>query len=711
MNRKKLLSLLLSVTMVAALAAPAMAAPADGARTAVKTETDKIVILHTNDVHCQIDQSVKENKETGEKTVTAIGYAGVAAYKAEMEAQYGEGNVTLVDAGDAIQGGPIGTLSKGSYLVDIMNKVGYDLAVPGNHEFDYGMDNFLSLAKERAEYTYICSNFTDLKGNAVFDAYKIVEYGKVKVGFVGIDTPEAFTKSTPTYFQDGKGNYIYSFSEGNGGKDLYAAVQKAVDAAKKAGADYVIAVGHLGENGTTDEWKSSAVAANTTGIDVLIDGHSHEAFEQVVKNKDGKDVQLVQTGTKLANIGKLVIDTKTKTITHEQVSGYAEQDKAVADFVAGINAEFDKVLKEVVATSEVLLTTKDADGNRLVRSGETNLGDLCADAYRVVLGGDVAFVNGGGIRADIEVGDITYGDIINVHPYSNEGCLVEVTGQTILDALELGTRLYPQESGGFLQVSGLTYSIDANLPTAVVVNDKNEFVKVDGEYRVKNVMVGEEPLDLNKTYTVASHNYMLKDGGDGFVMFKGAKLLKDCVMLDNKVLIDYIVEELGGKVTEKDYGKKADRILVIPDALAAYTDLNMNAWYIPALREVRRAGLMDGVSDTEMAPEAEITEATVYQTLYNAAGGDKKAAAGEEWYAPALAWAAEQGIYKAEGQFKDGVISREKTLTILKAYAPQANGLMVGNEKGDMMAQKPLTRAELAQVMVRLAGTPTPRAD
>ena len=274
MNSKKLLSLVLSLTMTAALAAPALAAKEIQPRTAAgAAETGKIVILHTNDVHCQIDQAVKENKETGEKTVTAMGYAGVAAYKAEMEAQYGKGNVTLVDAGDAIQGGPIGTLSKGSYLVDIMNKAGYDLAVPGNHEFDYGMDNFLSLAKEKAEYTYICSNFTDLKGQPIFEPYKVVAYGDVKVGFVGIDTPEAFTKSTPTYFQDGNGKYIYSFSEGNNGKDLYNAVQKAVDGARGEGADYVVAVGHLGENGTTDEWKSSAVAANTTGIDEI--GRAH----------------------------------------------------------------------------------------------------------------------------------------------------------------------------------------------------------------------------------------------------------------------------------------------------------------------------------------------------------------------------------------------------------------------------------------------------
>lgn len=237
MKQKKLLSLLLAVAMAFSLTVPAVAAEGDAAG----TESGKIVILHTNDVHCGIDQA---KNDAGE--VTNIGYAGVAAYKTAMEAAYGAENVTLVDAGDAIQGGPIGTLSKGAYIVEIMNQVGYDLAIPGNHEFDYGMDNFLTLAQEKAEYAYLCANFTDLEGKAVLDGYQVLTYGDVKVGYVGIDTPESFTKSTPTYFQDAAGNYIYSFSQGNEGKDLYDVVQKAVDAAKAEGADYVVALGHLG---------------------------------------------------------------------------------------------------------------------------------------------------------------------------------------------------------------------------------------------------------------------------------------------------------------------------------------------------------------------------------------------------------------------------------------------------------------------------------
>ena len=390
MKQKKLLSLLLAVAMAFSLTVPAVAAEGDAAG----TESGKIVILHTNDVHCGIDQA---KNDAGE--VTNIGYAGVAAYKTAMEAAYGAENVTLVDAGDAIQGGPIGTLSKGAYIVEIMNQVGYDLAIPGNHEFDYGMDNFLTLAQEKAEYAYLCANFTDLEGKAVLDGYQVLTYGDVKVGYVGIDTPESFTKSTPTYFQDAAGNYIYSFSQGNEGKDLYDVVQKAVDAAKAEGADYVVALGHLGVDEQSSPWTSTEVIANTTGIDVLIDGHSHSTFAKTEKNQAGEDVLVAQTGTKLANLGKVVIDTKTGEITSELVAAKdcAAEDEATGAFVKGINDEFAGVLKKVVAKTDVDLTTKDpATGKRAVRSAETNLGDLCADAYRVMLDADVAFVNGGG---------------------------------------------------------------------------------------------------------------------------------------------------------------------------------------------------------------------------------------------------------------------------------------------------------------------------
>ena len=545
---KGLVSALLSVSLSLALAGPALAA---------EPGENDIVILHTNDVHCGIEDGLT--------------YAGVSAYAKEMEAQYGADRVTLVDAGDAVQGGPIGTLTQGEYLVDIMNQVGYDIFTPGNHEFDYQIPRLLELT-ELLDAQTISSNFVDLTtGESVFQPYTVLDYGDVQVGYVGITTPESFTKSTPAYFQDENGNYIYGFCEGNNGQDLYDNVQASVDAARADGADYVVAVAHLGIEETSAPWRSTDVIANTTGIDVMIDGHSHSTIDgQQVANEEGEMVLLNQTGTKLSAVGKIVIDPDTGDITAELVTDYAGRDADTQAFVDGINAEFADVLNQVVAHSDVSLTTVDpTSGERIIRNLETNLGDLCADAYRTVLEADVGLVNGGGIRADIPAGDVTYGQIINVHPYSNQATSVRATGPQLLDALEMGARNNPGENGGFLQVSGMTYTIDTTIPSGVVTDDKGNFVRVDGEYRVKDVTVNGEPLDVNKTYVVASHDYMLLDGGDGMVMFQGDEVVKDRVMPDNQVLIQYIRDSLGGSVGADyadPYGQ--GRITVLTEASA-----------------------------------------------------------------------------------------------------------------------------------------------
>lgn len=525
-TKKRLFALLLAMMLcIGCLQVTAFAAEPDS----------DIVVLYTNDVHCGIDKN--------------IGYAGLAAYKSEMEAA---GNyVTLVDVGDAIQGDTIGTLSKGSYIIDIMNAVGYDIAIPGNHEFDYGMDQFFALT-EQADFPYLATNFVDLRtGEAVFYDYAIIPYGDVNVAYIGIATPESFTKSTPTYFQDENGNYIYGFCEGNNGQDLYDAVQASVDAAKADGADYVVALGHLGVDEQSSPWMSTDVIANTTGIDVFLDGHSHSTIpSQEVANKNGETVLLSSTGTKLEAIGKLTISQDG--ISTELITNYEEKDPVIEAFVNDIKSQYEELVNTVVATTNVTLTTEDpVTGKRIVRHAETNLGDLCADAYRIVLGADIAFVNGGGVRANIEEGDITYGDIISVHPFGNMACVIEATGQQILEALELGASAYPGESGGFLQVSGMSYQIDPTVPSPVILDDHSMFVGLEGENRVKNVMIGGEPLDLTKTYTLASHNYMLKNAGDGYSMFQGCNLLQDEVLIDNQVLINYIVDELNGVVGEQ----------------------------------------------------------------------------------------------------------------------------------------------------------------
>ena len=555
-NRRVLAVLLAAAVMLAMMPAMAFAdttAPAPETAPTAPAKSNDIVILGTSDVHCGIDQN--------------IGYAGLAAYKKAMAEKYNY--VALVDAGDAIQGDTIGTLSKGEYLVDIMNEVGYDVVVPGNHEFDYGMDQFLNVIVPKMKATYVSANFVK-NGKPVFDTYKMMTYGDKKVAFVGICTPETLVKSTPTYFQDKNGNYIYDFCNDTTGEKLYQAVQDAVDTAKKAGANYVVAVAHLGDDSASAPWTSMDVLAKTSGIDVLLDGHAHSTVVKSVKNKDGKSIQMVATGTKLENIGKIVI-AENGAITAEYINGDVAKDKdaGVTKFIEGIKAKYAELEKKVVAKTAVDLAIADKDGNRLVRSEETNLGDLCADAYRNVLGADIAFVNGGGIRVAIPKGNITYGQVIAVHPFGNMACVVEATGQQILDALEFGARNVGKgENGGFLQVSGLTYTINSLIEPSIQTNEAGEFVKVTGDYRVRDVKVGGVDLDLNKTYTLASHNYMLKSGGDGFVMFKGNKLLQDEVMIDNQVLINYIQKNLNG-VVDDQYAAPQGRIKILSTELFA----------------------------------------------------------------------------------------------------------------------------------------------
>ena len=509
------------------------------------TPNDKdIVILFTNDVHCGVDDN--------------IGYAGLAEYKNRVSAQ--DNYVLLADAGDFSQGAPIGTLSKGKYLIDIMKKVGYDFCIPGNHEFDYNMENFLSNCYDLNNIIF-SANFIDLRDNkTVLNPYKMFELGNKKVALVGATTPESFTKSTPAYFQDGNGNYIYTLSEDSSGAKLYSSIQTAVDSAKAEGADYVILVGHLGIDGTTDRWKSTTVIANTTGIDAVIDGHSHEVYTNMVKNKAGKEILLAQTGTKLKNIGQLTIDkegnisaqmidnvppTDGSPLEDEKGKKINAKDSAIDSYVKSIQAKYQDSIKEVIVKdNKVDLTINFPETDkRAVRSAETNLGDLCADAYRVVMGADIGFINGGGVRKSIKVGDITYEDCLNVMPFNNMATLIKCKGQVIKDALEMGAHMLPEENGGFIQVSGLTYTIDATIPSSVKLDEKNNFISVDGEYRVRDIKVGGADLDVNKDYTLACHDYMLMNGGDGFVMFKGTEVLKDRLMPDVDVLVDYLKAE------------------------------------------------------------------------------------------------------------------------------------------------------------------------
>ena len=532
---KKLLGLFLALAMLMT-----------GVAMAEGTEpvfTQDVVVLFTSDVHCGVDQG--------------FGYAGLAAVRDNLAKT---NHVLLVDNGDSIQGEPIGTMTTGESNIELMNAVGYDIATIGNHEFDYGMDRFLELTK-KANFPYISANFMH-NDELVFAPYIIKEFDGVKIAFVGITTPKTTTSSTPKYFQDETGKFVYTFCQDETGEKLYAAVQKAVDDARAEGAAYVVAMAHLGIEGESAPWMSTDVIANTTGINALLDGHSHSILEQEkVKNKDGEEVLLAACGTKLQAIGYLRISAKDGSMATGLYKWDTSNAVSLPDLIGLDNEVATKVneamdtlnekLGEVVAKSAVDLVISDPETDvRIVRTAETNLGDLCADAYRDQSGADIAFVNGGGIRVKIVAGDITLNDILKVHPFGNALCVVEATGQQILDALEWGSRVVPEETGGFLQVSGLTYEIHTYIENSCTADENGLFTGVAGEYRVKNVKVGGEDLDVNKTYTLACHDYLLKNAGDGFTMFQQDTLLQDSVKLDNQVLIDYITGTLNGVVGE-----------------------------------------------------------------------------------------------------------------------------------------------------------------
>ena len=464
--KKRLISLLLILMLLLSLG---VSAYAEGS-----ADKRDLIILYTSDVHCGVSKG--------------WGYAGLAAVKKELSKGY---DVLLVDDGDAIQGEPVGTMTKGDAIIDIMNAVGYDVVIPGNHEFDYGMDNFLALTK-KAKFPYICCNFTR-EGELVFEPWLIKEIGGVRIGFVGVDTPFSLIDSAPKNFQDENGNYIYGFMEDETGERLVEAVQKAVDEVRAEGVDYVVLLAHLGNEESCKPWTYSDVISRTTGIDAVLDGHSHDTEQVVMKDKAGHDVVRSACGTKLEDIGVLHItrDGKISSELYSWGSSVAAPallgiENNVSKAVSAATKELNKKLSEVVARSSVDLIVNDPGGAkngatpvRIVRSAETNLGDLCADAFLDQSGGaDIAIINGGGIRDWIRQGDITLNEILTVFPFGNQLTVIEVTGQTVLDMLEWSVHAAPSEFGGFQQVAGMTFEFDPEIESPCVTDDHGGFARV-----------------------------------------------------------------------------------------------------------------------------------------------------------------------------------------------------------------------------------------
>jgi 2',3'-cyclic-nucleotide 2'-phosphodiesterase (5'-nucleotidase family) len=534
----------------AAGAATALTAVSVGAPAAFAEETNcffgdkaNVTILYTNDVHTYIDN--KSPKPT---------YAAIAALKKSIE-DTGR-DVLLVDAGDHIQGTAYGSMDDGATIIELMNEAGYDLATPGNHEFDYGMARAKAVLQE-ADFPYVSCNWVDLRtGFNVLPSVKFFFVGGRKIAFVGVTTPETFTKSTPAYFMnDAQTKYIYDILGGEDGQKLYDAVQEAIDKAEFWGADTIIGLGHLGVDPSSSPWTSEEVIAHTHGFTAFIDGHSHTVMaNKQVTDASGKAVTLTQTGSYFKNIGKMTVGADG-TITTELIDTYEGLDAAVAATASNWISAVDDMLGEEIAVGDTKFYINDpATGKRRIRSGETNLGDFVADGIYTYfneieeLHCDVAIMNGGGIRTDVEAGPWSFKTCKTVSPFGNVACLMSVTGQQIQDALEFGARFAGaegKENGGFLHVAGARYTIHPMIPNTVQTNDKNVWTGSATIPRVSNVEIYDKttgtykPLDPNATYALAGMNYTLRNLGDGFAMFDGATLIKDYVSEDYLVMSSY----------------------------------------------------------------------------------------------------------------------------------------------------------------------------
>ncbi len=501
-----------------------------------------IVILFDNDVHCAID-----------------GYAKMASLRDEVKKK--TSRVLVVSSGDFASGKSLGSASKGEYLVRAMNMVGYDYVTLGNHEFDFGipqMKTFLSNLKSKV----LCCNFLNVSDNkSVYDGFEIRDFAGTKVALIGVATPATISAGTPSNFQNENGEFIYTFCMSN----LAQIVQETVNEARRQGAQYVVLLSHLGTvpPGVT----SDQLIAQTTGIDVVLDGHSHSVIpEQKVNNRNGESVILTSTGTEFANIGALLIHSGKMSTCLIPTSEYAAVNQKVAAEIAKIKEEYAVIGNRVIGSSDVKLTINDdTDRIRIARRRECNLGDFVSDAFRIMMDAEIGWGNGGGCRASIPAGDLTFNAIFSAFPFENQVYVVDVPGQDILDALEMSAHATPQEFGGFAQVSGLTYQIDTTIASSVVKDSNDVFVKVAGKRRVSDVRVYNptkgkyQKLSPRKHYQMATTSFILMKGGDG-LRFPHYQVIREYPNLDVDLIEDYIRHTLNGHI-DAQYAKPQERVV------------------------------------------------------------------------------------------------------------------------------------------------------
>ena len=639
--------------------------------------TEDIIILYENDVHCAID-----------------GYTKLSAMKKELQETYAY--VGVVSGGDYIQGTSIGVISLGQYIVDLMNLVGYDAVALGNHEFDYRMERLAELV-DMMNTKPVCCNFQKIgEAESYFEPYTIVSYGDVDVAYIGITTPSTVTSSSPAQFKDSEGEYLVTFHP----TDLQEVVQENIDAARADGAEYVVAISHIGY-ADDEEYEGlediETLISKLDGLDVVLDAHSHSVIEgKILTDKSGEDVLLSSTGTKFEHIGKLTIadgEFKTELI---KTADYQNTDPIVDTYIEQIYTEYAELGERKVGVSEVNLITKDENGKRLVRNNETNMGDLCAEAFRSAVDADIGYINGGGLRADVLIGDVTFNDLLSILPFNNTVVSAEVSGQVIKDMMEMAMMLWPEENGSFPHLSNITFSVNMDIPSSVILDELEEFVCVDGPYRVYDIKIlnresGEyEPIDLSATYTIASHNYALLEHGSGMKMLEEAVIVQNEGMLDVEALEQYVTEKLGGVIGE-EYKDVTTNITftngyVLADdncpegeecSALSYDDLNNAAWYYDGVHYCIEEGLMQGVADDRFAPDMMTSRAMVATILWRMEGEPTVAVAedfndvyGNQWHYGAIRWATANGIMDGEeGYFyPDEAVTREQLADILWRY-------------------------------------------
>ena len=646
---KKFSALFLALVMVLALAIPA------GATETEQDLTGHIVILHTNDVHGAIGE-----------------YAKVAALKQAYQAA--GAYVLLADAGDFIQGDPTVSASQGKTAIELMNLAGYDVAAPGNHEFDYGYPNLKTLAGE-ADFPILAANVRYDNAAALGDQTTFTTTDGKKIGIFGLDTPETATKAHPDKI---KGVSFLAAQE------MFDCAQAQVDALKADGCDYIICLGHLGIDAESTGNRSIDLLEKVTGIDVFIDGHSHSTLEEIKEatNGTGKvgDTVLTSTGTKLANVGMVDISPdgtiSTSSLATSELT--VTPDAKVAARAEEIQKEIDADYGTVFAKTEVALDGEKAN----VRTGETNLGDLIADAMLwqgglLDEGVDAAVTNGGGIRASIAAGDITKKDINTVLPFGNTLYVVKVTGAELLEALEASTYCTPEAIGGFPQVAGIEFTVNtgAQFDTKELYPGST-YGKPASINRVMIQTVGGEAFNPEETYTIVTNDFM-GAGGDTYYAFKAASSGYDSGVPLDEVVMDYITSELKGVVSKAQYGETDNRIHTI-----SYNDVKAGDWYANAVNYVTLTGLMNGTGDG-FSPNLAINRGMMVTVLYRMAGSPEVTAENpftdvpaDTWYTDAVIWASENGITAgtSETTFSPtNSLTREQLATFFYRFADFEN--------------------------------------